>query len=199
MRASENVGDFVRQRLAESVSLKQRLLDPAVVDAVARTAALIVDAYRNGSKVIVFGNGGSAADAQHVAAELLGRFRLERRALPALALMENAPSVTALANDYGFEQIFARQIEALGQPGDVAIGISTSGTSANVVAGMEAAKARGLTTVALTGAGGGRLKEVADHCVCTPASETARVQEEHVMLYHVICEVVERELFDDGK
>ena len=198
MGASAHAGDFVRQRLAESVSLKQRLLAPDVVDAVARVAALIVDAYRNGSKVIVFGNGGSAADAQHVAAELLGRFRLERRALPALALAENAPSVTALANDYGFEQVFARQIEGLGQGGDVAIGISTSGASANVVAGLEAAKTRGLTTVALTGASGGRRKQVADHCICTPASETARVQEEQIMLCHVICELVERELFDDG-
>ncbi len=199
MRDNARVREFVRQRLVESVSTKQSLLESEVLDGVARVATVIVDAYRRGSKVVVFGNGGSAADAQHVAAELLGRFRLERRALPALALTENAPSLTAVANDYAFTHVFARQIEGLGQPGDVAIGISTSGASANVVSGLEAAKTKGMTTIALTGAGGGRLKEVADHCLCAPASETARVQEEQVMLYHVICEIVERELFDDTK
>ena len=199
MPDSAQLREFVRQRLAESVSMKQSLLEPEVLDGAARVASVIVDAYQGGSKVVVFGNGGSAADAQHVAAELLGRFRLERPALPALALTENAPTLTAVANDYAFAQIFARQIEGLGQPGDLAIGISTSGASANVLSGIEAAKAKGMTTVALTGACGGRLKEVADHCLCTPASETARVEEEQAMLYHVICEIVERELFGDGK
>ncbi len=198
MSDSAQLRQIVRQRLLESISTKRRLLASTTVDEIATIAAVISDAYRNGAKVLLFGNGGSAADAQHLAAEFLGRFRLERQSLPAIALSDNSASVTAVGNDYGFEHVFARQIEGLGDRGDVALALSTSGTSENVVAGIEAANAKGLVTIALTGASGGRVKEVADYCVRVPATETARIQEAYMAISHVLCEIVEQELFADA-
>jgi D-sedoheptulose 7-phosphate isomerase len=143
--------------------------------------------------VLVFGNGGSASDAQHFAAELVGRFTRERRALAAVALTTDTSILTALANDYAFDRVFARQVEALGRPGDVALGISTSGASANVVAGLEAARAGGLVTVALTGRDGGAAGAAADIHVNVASPSTARVQEVHRTLLHALCELIERE------
>ena len=139
----------------------------------------------------MFGNGGSASDAQHIAAELVGRYMLERPALPALALTENSSSVTAIANDYSFADVFKRQVEGLGAPGDVALAVSTSGESENVIAGARAAREGGLRTIAFTGAGGGRLAEAADICIRVPATETPRIQEGHALLAHALCELVE--------
>jgi len=168
-------------------------LEPAV-----RAAALIARALASGHKVLVFGNGGSAAEAQHFAAELAGRFVLERRALPAVALTTDTSILTAVGNDYGFDRVFSRQIEALGQPGDVAFGISTSGHSANVIEALRAARAGGLATVALTGRDGGEMAREADEHVNVAASTTARIQEVQLTLIHVICEIVERRLFLTG-
>jgi D-sedoheptulose 7-phosphate isomerase len=157
-------------------------------------AAAIVHAVQAGGKVLVFGNGGSAADAQHMAAELVGRLERDRRAIAAVALSTDTSILTAVANDYGFERVFARQIEALGRRGDVALAISTSGASANVLAGAEAARAAGLVVVALSGRDGGALGRTADIHVNVPEPDTARVQAVHRTLLHVLCELVEMEL-----
>jgi phosphoheptose isomerase len=167
-------------------------------DAVARAASVLVGALRSGGKVLVFGNGGSAADAQHLAAELVGRFERVRPALAALALTVDSSALTAIANDYGFEQVFARQIEALGRPGDVAIAISTSGESANVLAGLEAARARGLVTIGLCGAADCSLGALSDVAIAVSASCTAAVQEAHLVIEHEICRSVEEALFGAG-
>ena len=156
-----------------------------------RAAALIRDAHRAGGKLLIFGNGGSAADAQHMAAELVNRFQRERAALAALALSTDASILTSIANDYSFDRVFVRQIEALGRPGDVALGISTSGGSPSVVTALESARAKGLRTIALTGRDGGAAALVADVHVNVPSDSTARVQEVHTTLIHAICELVE--------
>jgi len=182
---------LLRSAFDESIALHQRVKDGDAA-AVVRAAAAIVDALKLGGKLLVFGNGGSAADAQHVAAELVGRFQVERIALAAVALTTDTSVLTSVANDYAFERVFARQIEALGRPGDVALALSTSGTSANVMAAVEAAAAGGLRTIAMTGRDGGTLGGAADVHVNVPDASTARVQEVHRTLLHAICEIVER-------
>lgn len=156
-------------------------------------AGAIASALRNGHAILTFGNGGSAADAQHFAAEMVGRYEQDRRAWPAIALTTDTSALTAVGNDYGFDRVFARQIEALGRAGDVAIAISTSGNSPNVLRGLEAAKERGLTTVALTGRGG-EAGRIAAHHIAVNEARTSRVQEVHATVLHVICELVEQEL-----
>jgi len=145
----------------------------------------------------LFGNGGSAADAQHIAAELVGRFAFDRPALPALALSVNSSCVTAIGNDYGFDRVFSRQLEALARPGDIAIGISTGGNSANVLRAMSTARKIGLKTIALTGRSGGNLRNAVDYCICVPSNETPRIQECHILVGHIISELVEREIFHE--
>ena len=181
-----------------SIAVKQELLrSEDVLLAVAKTTEILIDALQKGNKALLFGNGGSAADAQHIAAELVGRFAFDRPALPALALSVNTSCVTAIGNDYGFEQVFSRQLEALARPGDVAIGISTSGNAANVLHALTTAKKMGLHTVALTGRTGGSLRSVVDHCICAPSAETPRIQECHILIGHIIAELVEREIFHE--
>lgn len=155
----------------------------------------IADALAAEHKVVLFGNGGSAADAQHIAAELAGKFRRERPGLPALALTTNSSSVTAIANDFGYESVFARQVEGVVTAGDIVVGLSTSGTSANVVAGVETANDLGATTVGLTGATGGTLVDVVDTCVRVPSRDTARIQEVHITVGHALAGIVEEVLF----
>jgi phosphoheptose isomerase len=181
----------VEAALDATIALHQRMraLD---LSAVVRAADAIAEAHARGGKVLVFGNGGSAADAQHFAAELVGRFERERSGMAALALTTDPCALTSVANDYGFERIFARQIEALGRPGDVAVAISTSGGSPNVVAGAREAAARGLRTVALTGRDGGALGAIAEIHINVPHDTTCRVQEVHMTLLHAICGIVER-------
>jgi D-sedoheptulose 7-phosphate isomerase len=185
----------IRRRIEESVAMKLSFLDNGLVDVIADVADRIVAVYGNGQKLLLFGNGGSAGDAQHLAAEFVGRFQLERASLPALVLVGNVSSLTAIGNDYSFSDVFARQVESLGAPGDMAIGLSTSGRSENVVRGIAVAREKGLSTVALTGEGGGRLKDVADMCVCVPSRKTARIQEGHMLIGHILCELVEQTLF----
>jgi D-sedoheptulose 7-phosphate isomerase len=180
----------VSRTLDDAIALHRRVraLDPRpVVDA----ALLIADAYDGGRKLLVFGNGGSAADAQHLATELVGRYLRERRGFAALALAVDGSLLTSVANDYGFERIFARQIEALGTAGDVAFAITTSGSSPNVVAGLRAARAMGLRTIALTGRDGAAAGPLADVHVNVPDAATPRVQEVHIALIHAMCEIVE--------
>ncbi len=180
----------VRRVVAESVALQERFFAESAPLLVA-VGRRISECFRSGGKLLVFGNGGSAADAQHLAAELVVRFMHDRAALPAMALTTDSSVLTAGANDMGFGSVFRRQVEAHGRPGDVALGISTSGRSANVVEALRLARERGLVTVALTGAGGGELGELVHHLVDVPHDDTARIQEVHGMVIHILCQLVE--------
>ena len=185
-----------RNSVQASIATKQALLtDASLISAVAAAADALVNVFRKGRQVLLFGNGGSASDAQHITAELVGRFAFDRPALPAISLAEGLSNVTAIANDHGFDQVFARQLEALARPGDLAIAISTSGNSPNVLAGVAAAKKIGAYTVGLTGRSGGRLKPFVDVCLCIPSDDTPRIQECHILVGHILCEIVESELF----
>jgi D-sedoheptulose 7-phosphate isomerase len=170
----------------------------AYPQAIGNAVDLILEAFQSDRKLLVFGNGGSSADAQHFTADFVGRFVAERRALPAIALTTNQAILTAWSNDYSFDQVFARQIDALGMPGDVAFGISTSGQSPNVVIALERARGRGLRTIGLTGAGGGTMAPLCDVLLAVPLKETARIQEVHQVTYHAICAAVEARLAADG-
>jgi D-sedoheptulose 7-phosphate isomerase len=186
---------IVRDAFADTVALHQRVQREGG-EAISAAAAALRTALRDGRTVLVCGNGGSAADAQHFAAELVGRFTRERRAWPALALTTDTSALTAIGNDYGFDRVFARQVEAHGRPGDVLVGISTSGGSPNVLAAVETAKARGLVTIGLTGRDGGALGRAVDVHLNVPSPSTARTQEVHITLLHVLCDLVEQELVD---
>jgi len=184
--------DIVRARLKESSDLKTRMIPDAL--SVVKAAAIIAKALRSRHQVLLFGNGGSAADAQHIAAELTGRFAKDRDPLPAIALTTNTSSLTAIANDYDFDEIFARMVRAHARRGDIVIGISTSGSSENVIRGVKAGKTAGAFTIAFCGEGG-RLKAVADLTLSVPSKKTPRIQEAHITLGHIICELVEADLF----
>ena len=183
--------DRVRRALERAASLHQRVA-ASEADAVARAAALIRAALGEGRQVLVFGNGGSATDAQHFAAELVGRFGIERRGLPVVALTADSAILTSVANDYGFDAVFARQVEALGRKGDVAIGITTSGTSPNVNRALRQARDAGLVTIGLTGRDGGETKDLVDVPVTVPGETSAEVQEVQRTLLHVMCDLIER-------
>ncbi|MBV8074297.1 MAG: SIS domain-containing protein [Candidatus Eremiobacteraeota bacterium] len=188
---------LIRKRdFAALLSDRRGLLEAAHYPAqVAAIVAAIVVAFKAGKKVLWFGNGGSAADAQHLAAEFSGRFWLERPALPSEALSVNTSALTAIGNDYGFERLFSRQVEAYAAPGDVVIGLTTSGNSPNIVAGLEEGKRRGAVAIAFTGNGGGKVAQVADFVLLGPDGYSALVQEVHIALGHIICDLVEQELF----
>ncbi len=185
--------DKIIAGLRESIRVKEDILK-SQVEVIVEIVEAIVKALKGGGKVILFGNGGSAADAQHLAAELVGRFKLERKGLPALALSTNTSILTSVGNDYSFAQIFARQVEALGKPEDIAIGISTSGRAANVIEGILAARDRGIFTIGLTGGEGGKLGEVVDLTLIVPSPDTPRIQEAHITVGHLICQLVEEKL-----
>jgi D-sedoheptulose 7-phosphate isomerase len=187
--------ELVVARIEESVAAKQALLDGDIAGQTAEVAGVLVRSLRDGGKVLLFGNGGSAADATHLAAEFVGRFLYDRGPLPALSLTDNGSSLSAIGNDYGYEDVFSRQVAAYGQAGDVAVGLTTSGNSPNVVAGLLMARDLGLATVALTGASGGDVWDAAELCLCMPATETARVQECHLLVGHILCELVEQAIF----
>ncbi len=186
-----------REILLESARVKQELAE-SHAGRLAGVAELLVACFRAGGKVLLFGNGGSAADAQHLAAEWTGRLGRERPALPAIALTANTSELTCLGNDYGFDRIFARLVEAHGREGDVAIAISTSGNSPNVLEGVRIARERGLRTVALTGRGGGALADRVEVALVVPSSDTQRIQEAHIALGHALCELVDEALFGGG-
>jgi len=181
-----------------SIAAKQQLLsNQELISTIAKVSEIMVAAFKSGNKVFLFGNGGSAADSQHIAAEFVGRFAFDRPPLPAIALSVNTSCLTAIGNDYGFDLAFARQLEALAKPGDVAIGISTSGNSANVLQGLAVGKKLGLHTVAFAGCTGGKMKNAADFCLCAPSNETPRIQECHILIGHIISELVEATIFHE--
>ncbi|ORB03480.1 phosphoheptose isomerase [Mycobacterium mantenii] len=187
--------ELVQQRLAETIAVKQQMQQGDAAAQTVEVARVMISALRAGGKVIFFGNGGSAQDAGHLAAELMGRFAFDRPGLAALSLPDATAAITAIGNDYSYDEVFARQVLAAGRAGDVVIGLTTSGNSPNVVRALEAAGQAGMTTVALTGARGGKVADVAEICIRVPSHDTGRIQEACLHLGHSICEMVEAALF----
>jgi D-sedoheptulose 7-phosphate isomerase len=187
---------LIDQFVKESLRVKAKFFEENK-DRIAQTAATIAHGLRGGRKVLFFGNGGSAADSQHLAAELVGRFGPDRAPLAGIALTTDTSILTALGNDYGYEKVFSRQIEALGHAGDTAIGISTSGNSPSVLEALEAARAKGLFTIGFTGESGGKMMGRAEVLFCVPSRQTPRIQETHLLLGHILCDLVDRELFPE--
>lgn len=186
----------VNQILGESIKVKEDLAQQTPeLEKVEKVAEKIAKSLEEGKKVVLFGNGGSAADAQHIACELSGKFRLERTSLPAISLTTNTSALTAIGNDFGYDQVFSRQVEGTVNSGDVVIGISTSGSSPNVIKGVKAARKRKAITVGLTGSAGDKLCKAVDICIRVPSEDTARIQESHITIGHIICELVEDEIF----
>ena len=187
---------FIMEQIESTIHTFSRMIaNPKLIDQIDEAAALIVDAYRRGNKLLIAGNGGSAADAQHIAGELVSRFFFERDALPAVALTTDTSILTAIGNDYGYENLFSRQIQGNGAPGDVFLGISTSGNSPNILKAFLACQEKGITSIGLTGHTGGRMQEYCTHCIKVPAQLTPRIQEAHLLIGHIICSIVERSLF----
>ena len=186
--------EIIKYELEASVAVKKAVAEN-LSDVIAKAAEIIITSYQNGGKLLICGNGGSAADAQHIAGELVGRFLKERKALSAIALTTDTSILTALANDYNVEKIFARQVEAHGRHGDILLAISTSGNSLNVIRAVETAKANGVITVGLLGKGGGAMKGKCDIEIIVPSENTQRIQEAHITVGHIICGLVEQELF----
>jgi D-sedoheptulose 7-phosphate isomerase len=188
--------DRMRSSVESAIATMELLReDAALLSTLSKVAKSLIEAFRQGKKVILFGNGGSANDAQHIATELVGRFAFDRPALPALSLADSLSSVTAISNDSGFEQVFSRQIEAFARPGDVAIAISTSGNSPNVLRAVSTANKGDLYTVGMTGRSGGRLRSLVKDCLCVPSDDTPRIQECHTLIGHILSQIVEQELF----
>jgi len=189
----------IKDIISASISVKQQLLDnEKIISTIADCVNVIVDAFNNGNKVLFCGNGGSASDAQHLAAEFSGRFYIDRDALPAEALHCNTSYLTAVGNDYSYEVIYSRLLKGIGKKGDVLIGLSTSGNSANIVHAFEMAKEKEMITIGFTGFTGGMLKEISNYLLNVPSSDTPRIQESHILLGHIICELVEEKLFGHG-
>lgn len=182
---------LITDTLKASADLKYRCADELTAD-IARAAELLKAAYASGRKSVIFGNGGSASDAQHYAAELVGRFKADRPAMPAIALTVDTSALTSIGNDYGFDAVFARQVEAFINPGDVAIGISTSGNSPNVLRGLKRARELGAGTIGLAGRDGGQMRDASDVCIVVPHQDTARIQEVHICILHIWCDIIER-------
>ena len=186
--------DEIRRQLEEHQGLMAEIARSMTGD-IERFVALVCETLSGGNKVLVMGNGGSASDAQHFAAEIVGRFKMERRALPAIALSTDTSILTAVGNDYGFDRVFVRQVEALAQPGDLVLGISTSGNSPNVLRALNLARERGCRTVGLLGKDGGSIKPVCDLPLVVPSADTPRIQEAHITIIHIVCDLVEKKLF----
>lgn len=190
---------YIRKQIENSYRTKQAILeDGELMEQIEAVARLTTDAYRKGNKTLFAGNGGSAADAQHLAGEFVSRFYFDRPGLASVALTTDTSILTAIGNDYGYELLFARQLQANGTKGDIFFGISTSGNSANVVKALEICKEKGIVTVGLTGASGGQMLELCDYCLRVPSNETPRIQESHILIGHIICAIVEEEIFGKG-
>ena len=186
----------IRNIIQASIDTKQKLLaDPVLIERIEKVTSIIAKAFANGNKVLFCGNGGSAADAQHLAAEFSGRFYTDRDPLPSEALHCNSSYMTAVANDYGYDVVYSRIVKGTGKPGDVLIGLSTSGNSINIINAIEQAKKIGMITVVLTGETGGKMKNICDYLINIPSNDTPRIQESHIMVGHIICQLVEEELF----
>jgi D-sedoheptulose 7-phosphate isomerase len=191
--------NFIESQIEKSYKTKKAILeDDSLLSVIREVSSKTVEAYRRGNKTLIAGNGGSAADAQHIAGEFVSRFYFDRPGLPSMALTTDTSILTAIGNDYGYERLFARQIEANAKEGDIFIAISTSGNSPNILEALEVCKDRNILSVGLTGESGGRMKDICDYCICVPSSETPRIQESHILIGHIICAVVEEEIFGKG-
>ncbi len=188
--------DKITEGIKESAALKLRMLDDGLADSIAEISKAVIKTIQAGGKVLLAGNGGSAADAQHIAAEFVGRYLVNRPPIAAIALTTDTSALTAIGNDFGFEKVFSRQVEALSKPGDIFWAISTSGQSENLVEALKAARVSGVTTVCLLGKDGGAMKDLADIAIVVPSDDTPRIQEAHIMIAHLVCEMVEKEFME---
>lgn len=193
--ANMNIKHLIEQSVKESITAKTLFIE-SHLDRIESCARQVADRMEQGKKLLLFGNGGSAADSQHIAAEFVNRLQMERRPLPAIALTTDTSIITAIGNDYSYDDIFLKQVQALGGQGDIALGITTSGNSPNVIKAIEEAKSKGMLTIGFSG-DKGRLKEICDFPFCVPAPATVRIQEVHIMLAHILCDIVERLMFDE--
>jgi D-sedoheptulose 7-phosphate isomerase len=190
---------YIKDQVKKSYETKQAIYeDDALLDKIVTVAQKCVALYKTDKKTILAGNGGSAADAQHIAAELVGRYGFDRPSIPSLALTTDTSNLTAIGNDYGYDQVFSRQLEGMGQEGDIFIGISTSGNSRNIVKAFESAKKKNIFTVALVGRDGGEMAQLADIALIVPSDSTPRIQESHILIGHIVCDIIEKEIFGDG-
>jgi D-sedoheptulose 7-phosphate isomerase len=190
---------YIKEQITASYETKQKLLaDEQLLGLIAEVAGKCVELYRQDKKTMLAGNGGSAADAQHIAAELVGRYGFDRPSISSIALTTDTSNLTAIGNDYGYDKVFSRQVEGVGREGDLFIGISTSGNSQNIVNAFESAKAKGITTVALVGRDGGKMGQMADYAIIVPSNDTPRIQESHILIGHILCDIIEKELFAEG-
>lgn len=189
--------ETIKKQLLDSIAVKNQVIE-SLIPQIEKAALLMIEALKNGKKILFFGNGGSAADAQHLAAELISRFLKERKAISAIALTTDTSIITAIGNDYGFDKIFVRQIEGLAQSGDIAFGISTSGNSKNVLAGLEKAKQMGCKTIGLLGCGGGKIGSQVDLAIALSSNNTPRIQESHITIGHILCGIIEERLFPNA-
>jgi len=193
------VKKYIKDQIKKSFEIKQAIYENKdLINKIEEVSKLCVELYKGDKKTILAGNGGSAADAQHIAAELVGRYGFDRPSIPSLALTTDTSCLTAIGNDYGYDNVFSRQLEGMGQEGDIFIGISTSGNSKNIINAFVSAKKKGITTVALVGRDGGEMAKMADVALVIPSDSTPRIQESHILIGHIICDIIEKEIFGDG-
>ena len=191
--------EYIKDQIKKSYETKQAIYkNEDLLNKIEDVAQRCVTLYKTDKKTILAGNGGSAADAQHIAAELVGRYGFDRPSIPSLALTTDTSNLTAIGNDYGYDQVFSRQVEGMGQKGDIFIGISTSGNSVNIIKAFESARKKGITTIALTGRDGGLMAKIADVALVVPSNSTPRIQESHILIGHILCDIIEKETFGDG-
>ncbi len=195
----ENLNLYIKEHFKDSISVKEQILnDDNLVELVKKASLEVIKAYKNGNKTLLAGNGGSAADAQHIAGEFVSRFYFDRPGIASIALSTDTSILTAIGNDYGYENLFSRQVQAQGNKGDIFIGISTSGNSKNIIKALEVCKEKGIFSIGLSGESGGAMNELCDICIKVPSSCTPRIQESHIVIGHIICAIVEEELFGKG-
>ncbi|MCW1359920.1 D-sedoheptulose 7-phosphate isomerase [Campylobacter sp. CCS1377] len=195
----ENLNLYIKEHFKDSISVKEQILnDDNLVELIKKASLEVIKAYKNGNKTLLAGNGGSAADAQHIAGEFVSRFYFDRPGIASIALSTDTSILTAIGNDYGYENLFSRQVQAQGVKGDIFIGISTSGNSKNIIKALEVCKEKGIFSIGFSGASGGAMSELCDICIKVPSSCTPRIQESHIVIGHIICAIVEEELFGKG-
>ena len=190
---------YIKEQIKKSYETKQAIYENEdLLNKIEEVSKLCIELYKGPNKTILAGNGGSAADAQHIAAELVGRYGFDRPSIPSLALTTDTSNLTAIGNDYGYDKVFSRQLEGMGQSGDIFIGISTSGNSRNIINAFEVAKKKGIKTVALVGRDGGEMAKMADIALIVPSDSTPRIQESHILIGHILCDIIEKETFGEG-
>ncbi|EEU6929391.1 D-sedoheptulose 7-phosphate isomerase [Campylobacter jejuni] len=195
----ENLNSYIKEHFQESILVKEQILkDENLITLIKNASLEVIKAYKNGNKTLLAGNGGSAADAQHIAGEFVSRFYFDRPGIASIALTTDTSILTAIGNDYGYENLFARQVQAQGVKGDIFIGISTSGNSKNILKALDLCKQKGIISIGLSGASGGAMNELCDYCIKVPSTCTPRIQEAHILIGHIICAITEEELFGKG-